>query len=193
MVPGPAGGIRRHRARRRAARRRPGRRAATTSRCSRAAVRAPRRTLVTHLPEPPDRASSGNPWYDALPRAGGVPRRSTDFDVVHDHAGVIGPVCGAMLGGSPPVVHTLHGPWTDEARLLYEPRRTARAPRRDQRRAAPPRTRRQVRGRSCTTASTRRVPVPRRRRTSSSSTSGARTPTRDRWRRSASRGRPAAR
>ena len=24
-----------------------------------------------------------------------------------------------MLGGHPPVVHTLHGPWTEEAQLLY--------------------------------------------------------------------------
>src|SRR5262249_30626148 len=42
-----------------------------------------------------------------------------DFDVVHDHAGVVGPVCGAMLRGNPPVVHTLHGPWTPQTRLFY--------------------------------------------------------------------------
>jgi glycosyltransferase involved in cell wall biosynthesis len=41
------------------------------------------------------------------------------FDVVHDHAGIVGPICGAMLHGRPPVVHTLHGPWTPETRLLY--------------------------------------------------------------------------
>lgn len=34
-----------------------------------------------------------------------------EFDVIHDHSG-IGPALGAMLGGRPPVVHTLHGPWT---------------------------------------------------------------------------------
>jgi glycosyltransferase involved in cell wall biosynthesis len=41
------------------------------------------------------------------------------FDVVHDHAGIVGPVCGAMLNDRPPVVHTLHGPWTPQTRLFY--------------------------------------------------------------------------
>ena len=61
----------------------------------------------------------GNPWYDAH-HALSAYLQVAGFDVVHDHAGVVGPVCGAMLGGHPPVVHTLHGPWTDEARLLYD-------------------------------------------------------------------------
>ncbi len=35
------------------------------------------------------------------------------FDVIHDHTtSRIGPALGAMLGGPPPVVHTLHMPWT---------------------------------------------------------------------------------
>lgn len=34
-----------------------------------------------------------------------------EFDVIHDHSGM-GPALGAMLGGRPPVVHSLHGPWT---------------------------------------------------------------------------------
>lgn len=37
-------------------------------------------------------------------------RRRDEFDLIHDHT-----VCGAALGalpGGPPVVHTLHGPWT---------------------------------------------------------------------------------
>jgi glycosyltransferase involved in cell wall biosynthesis len=39
---------------------------------------------------------------------------------VHDHAGIVGPICGALLNGKPPVVHTLHGPWTEHNRPLYD-------------------------------------------------------------------------
>ena len=41
------------------------------------------------------------------------------FDVVHDHSGIVGPALGALLRGQPPVVHTLHGPWTEPSRQLY--------------------------------------------------------------------------
>src|SRR5438105_3002376 len=41
------------------------------------------------------------------------------FDVVTDHAGIVGPICGALRRGDPPVVHTLHGPWTEQNRVLY--------------------------------------------------------------------------
>jgi glycosyltransferase involved in cell wall biosynthesis len=74
--------------------------------------------LVTTFAEPLDPRVLGNPWYDAY-HALSAYLRVDDFDVVHDHAGIIGPVCAVMLRGHPPVVHTLHGPWTDEARLLY--------------------------------------------------------------------------
>ena len=40
------------------------------------------------------------------------------FDVIHDHTG-LGPAFGAILGGKPPVVHTLHGPWTESTRRFY--------------------------------------------------------------------------
>jgi glycosyltransferase involved in cell wall biosynthesis len=65
--------------------------------------------LVSPMPEPPDPRELGNPWYSQV----------EGFDVVHDHAGVVGPACGAMLRGHPPVVHTLHGPWTPQTRLFY--------------------------------------------------------------------------
>ena len=74
--------------------------------------------LVSSLPEPPDPRLLGNPWYDAF-HALSTYLHVADFDLIHDHAGIMGPVCGAMLHGRPPVVHTLHGPWTAEARLLY--------------------------------------------------------------------------
>jgi glycosyltransferase involved in cell wall biosynthesis len=43
-------------------------------------------------------------------------KEAGSFDVVHDHTG-LGPAIGAMLL-TPPVVHTLHGPWTPEGRRL---------------------------------------------------------------------------
>jgi glycosyltransferase involved in cell wall biosynthesis len=38
------------------------------------------------------------------------------FDVIHDHTGM-GPSLGSMLSW-PPVVHTLHGPWTTQSRRM---------------------------------------------------------------------------
>ena len=80
--------------------------------------RSPAR-IVSPLAEPPDPRQLGNPWYDAY-HALSAYLHDGEFDVIHDHAGVVGPVLGALLRGKPPVVHTLHGPWTDESRLLYE-------------------------------------------------------------------------
>jgi len=45
--------------------------------------------------------------------------RAGDFDVVHDHTAV-GPALGALLAGKPPVVHTLHGPWTTSSTQLFD-------------------------------------------------------------------------
>jgi len=76
--------------------------------------------LVSPMAEPPDPALLGSTWYDAFHALASYQHVQDDgYDVVHDHAGVVGPVCGALLRGTPPVVHTLHGPWTDDARLLY--------------------------------------------------------------------------
>ena len=41
-----------------------------------------------------------------------------EFDLVHDHTGV-GAALGAMLSGRVPVIHTLHGPWTELSRRFY--------------------------------------------------------------------------
>lgn len=40
------------------------------------------------------------------------------FDVIHDHTG-LGTALGAVRRGDPPVVHTLHGPWTDASRRFF--------------------------------------------------------------------------
>jgi hypothetical protein len=41
-----------------------------------------------------------------------------EFDVMHDHT-LLGPAVGGMLDRTPPVVHTLHGPWTPTNRRYY--------------------------------------------------------------------------
>ncbi len=43
--------------------------------------------------------------------------RAGDFDIIHDHSGMIGPALGAF--SKTPVLHTLHGPATPEAKKLY--------------------------------------------------------------------------
>jgi len=55
--------------------------------------------LVSPMSQPPDPHDLGNTWPD--------------------DAGMVGPICGALLFGAPPVVHTLHGPWTEHNRPLY--------------------------------------------------------------------------
>ena len=75
--------------------------------------------LVTPMPEPPHPRDLGNPWYDGFHALASY-LQMDEFDVVHDHAGIVGPICGALLRGRPPVVHTLHGPWTEHNRPLYD-------------------------------------------------------------------------
>src|SRR4029077_15946490 len=74
--------------------------------------------LVTPMPEPPAPRDLGNPWYDAYHALASY-LQVDGFDVVTDHAGIVGPICGALRRGDPPVVHTLHGPWTEQNRVLY--------------------------------------------------------------------------
>lgn len=77
-----------------------------------------RARLVSPLGEPPDPSLLGNVWFDAHHTLASF-LAAREFDVVHDHSGIIGPALGAMLGGTPPVVHTLHGPWTEPAKAYY--------------------------------------------------------------------------
>jgi glycosyltransferase involved in cell wall biosynthesis len=44
--------------------------------------------------------------------------RSHEFDVVHDHSGLLGLALGAIA--AVPVVHTVHGPLTDESGEMYQ-------------------------------------------------------------------------
>ena len=42
-----------------------------------------------------------------------------DFDIIHDHTGLGTALGAARNGAPPPVVHTLHGPWTDATRRFF--------------------------------------------------------------------------
>jgi glycosyltransferase involved in cell wall biosynthesis len=61
------------------------------------------------------------PWYEAS-HVVPVYERGDEFDLLHDHTGPVGASIGAMSDW--PTVHTLHGPFTSQARMLY--RRVAR-------------------------------------------------------------------
>jgi glycosyltransferase involved in cell wall biosynthesis len=76
-------------------------------------------TLVSPLIDPPDPALLGNPWFDAHHAQASNLAIGDQFDVVHDHSGITGSAMGALLRGTPPVVHTLHGPWTELTRRYY--------------------------------------------------------------------------
>ena len=73
--------------------------------------------LVTTVDEPPRMGGEGS-FADDLFHTLSAYRRAAEFDVIHDHTG-LGPALGAMLRRMPPVVHTLHGPWTATSRRFY--------------------------------------------------------------------------
>ena len=75
--------------------------------------------LVSPLADPPDPALLGNVWFDTYHATASYLEITDEFDVVHDHSGIIGPGMGALRAGRPPVVHTLHGPWTEPSRRFY--------------------------------------------------------------------------
>jgi glycosyltransferase involved in cell wall biosynthesis len=76
-----------------------------------------RAKLVSIFEEPPGAQFIGDPWYDAVQSVSAYSDASS-FDIVHDHSGLVGPAIGSLAGV--PVVHTLHGPFTDKARRFYE-------------------------------------------------------------------------
>lgn len=61
-------------------------------------------------------ARIGDPAVELIHVLAGY-RRRDEFDVIHDHT-LTGVALAAMPGG-PPVVHTLHGPWTPTMAALY--------------------------------------------------------------------------
>jgi glycosyltransferase involved in cell wall biosynthesis len=75
-------------------------------------------TLVSPLEKTPDLADMGLSITDDIVHTLSAYLHADEFDVIHDHSG-FGPAFGAMLKGRPPVVRTLHGPWSDEARQFH--------------------------------------------------------------------------
>jgi glycosyltransferase involved in cell wall biosynthesis len=74
-----------------------------------------RAKIVSPMPVAPDPVTLGNTWDDAF-HASAAYQHAGDFDLIHDHSGIIGACLGALMRSGPPVVHTLHGPWHDWAR-----------------------------------------------------------------------------
>jgi glycosyltransferase involved in cell wall biosynthesis len=72
--------------------------------------------LVSPLGERPPPDAIGNPWYEAS-HAMSAYEESDRFDVLHDHTGPVGVSIGALIDA--PIVHTLHGPFTPQALMLY--------------------------------------------------------------------------
>jgi glycosyltransferase involved in cell wall biosynthesis len=77
--------------------------------------------LVPPLAEVPPAELIGDPWYEAA-HAVSAYDLGEEFDLLHDHTGPVGASIGAM--SDCPTLHTLHGPFTDQTRMLY--RRIAR-------------------------------------------------------------------
>ena len=162
LVPRPARGLRRHRARRRAAHRRPGRRRPRCHAVRGGGFDARKPSSSRRSTEPPDPRELGNPWYDAFHALASYlqcRRLRHRARPRGDHGAGVRRRCST---GKPPVVHTLHGPWTDPARAALRRHREARAPRRDQRGASRREPRRHVRGHSAQRHRLVDVSVPRR-------------------------------
>jgi len=74
-------------------------------------------TLEVVYAQPPS-MHVGDPWYEA-PHALAAYAHRNRYDLIHDHTGTIGPAIAASVTDGPPVVHTLHGPWTSANERLY--------------------------------------------------------------------------
>jgi glycosyltransferase involved in cell wall biosynthesis len=70
------------------------------------------------LGEPPPPAVLGDAWVEGT-HALSAYREAAGLDVIHDHGGVFGPALASAMPVLPPVVHTLHGPWTPNTRAFY--------------------------------------------------------------------------
>jgi glycosyltransferase involved in cell wall biosynthesis len=66
--------------------------------------------LVTPLAAPPAPEDLGNLFDEAF-HATAAYLHAGEFDVIHDHSGLVGASIGALLTDGPPVVHTLHSAW----------------------------------------------------------------------------------
>ncbi len=76
-----------------------------------------RAKLVTVFEDPPGGEHIGEAYHDVV-HASTAYLDADEFDLIHDHSGLIGPAIGAHV--PTPVVHTLHGPFTDDAKRVYK-------------------------------------------------------------------------
>ncbi|MCA1691207.1 MAG: glycosyltransferase family 4 protein [Acidimicrobiales bacterium] len=74
--------------------------------------------IISPVPEGADLAEMGTDVGTEVAHALPAYLAIDEFDVIHDHSGV-GTALGAARNGKPPVVHTLHGPWTESSRRFY--------------------------------------------------------------------------
>ncbi len=79
--------------------------------------------LVTPLDEPPDPSQLGDVWFDTMHcLISYLDIQVSEFDIIHDHSGIIGPAMGVLnrdRGNRPVLAHTLHGPWTEQGKRFY--------------------------------------------------------------------------
>ncbi len=79
--------------------------------------------LVTPLDELPDPSQLGDVWFDTMHcLISYLDIQVSEFDIIHDHSGIIGPAMGVLnrdRGNRPVLAHTLHGPWTEQGKKFY--------------------------------------------------------------------------
>lgn len=79
--------------------------------------------LISPLAEPPDPTELGKPWFNSYwedaYHATVAYDYANEFDVIHDHTYILGPVLGRAIE-RPPVVHTLHERAYEGNQRLYE-------------------------------------------------------------------------
>jgi glycosyltransferase involved in cell wall biosynthesis len=78
----------------------------------------PAGALRSTLPSTPSNGMIGNPFIDAYHALHAYAEIGC-ADIIHDHSGPVGAALASRDASLPPVVHTLHGPWTPESRAFY--------------------------------------------------------------------------
>ncbi len=78
----------------------------------------PAGVLRSPLRSTPPKGMIGNAFIEARHVLGAYAEIG-GADIIHDHSGAFGPALASRDPSLPPVVHTLHGPWTREASEFY--------------------------------------------------------------------------
>jgi glycosyltransferase involved in cell wall biosynthesis len=78
----------------------------------------PAGALRSPLPSAPSKGMIGNAFIEARHVLGAYAEIG-GADIIHDHSGALGPALASRDPSLPPVVHTLHGPWTPEGNDFY--------------------------------------------------------------------------